>query len=245
MLNKGNVFIPLIILVAVVGVGLASSKFYDQVTKSFSGANTLVESVQGIRTQRSRFQIFRKSPTPQPSKSPTKTPTPTKAPTLTPTLTPKPTSAPQSTQVPQANSKFLWGTYTGWNVSDVINFESKVGKKINLLATFVHWGNESEFPLDLANYAKANGKTMVIYWEAMDYNVTSPNDSRFSYDAILKGNWNSYITSFAKSVKDYGASVILIPFEEANGNWYPWSGNQNGNTPVKHIQTFRYLRSFF
>ena len=61
---------------------------------------------------------------------------------------------------------------------------------------------------------KNEGKTTVIYWEAKDYNLNTDEQSAFSYDAILEGNWDSYITEFAKDAKDFGGKVILIPFEE-------------------------------
>src|SRR3989344_569664 len=78
-----------------------------------------------------------------------------------------------------------WGTYTGWRANDVVEFENKVGSKADIVATFVHWGNESEFPAELGAFAKANNKTLVIYWEAMDYNFDGPNDPRFAYERIL------------------------------------------------------------
>lgn len=139
----------------------------------------------------------------------------------------------------------LWGAYTGWESGQFVDFENRVGEPADMVATFVHWGNESEFPLELANFAKANNKTLVIYWEAMDYNVASPNDARFSYDTILGGGWDPYIKSFVESVKNYDGRVILIPFEEMNGAWYSWSGTLNGNTPEKHIAAFRYLVNAF
>jgi beta-mannanase len=35
--------------------------------------------------------------------------------------------------------------------------------------------------------------------------------------------------------------VILIPFSELNGDWTPWSGTENGNTPEESILAYRYL----
>jgi beta-mannanase len=112
-------------------------------------------------------------------------------------------------------------------------------------AVFVHWGNENEFPTALAAPLKSAGKTLVIFWEAMDYNVSSPTQAKFNYDSVLSGTWDSYIKSFAASVKTYGGPVIVIPFEEANGNWYPWSGAINGNTPAKHVSAYRHVRDLF
>lgn len=162
--------------------------------------------------------------------------TPTITPIPSPTLTPTPTLPPKHT---------LWGAYAGGELADIINFQTRINQPMNYLATFVHWGNENEFPTEIASHAAKNKSTLVIFWEAMDYNQSAPADPRFSYDRILAGDWNTYIDSFAQSVKAYGQTVILVPFEEMNSDWYPWSGNINGNTPAKHIAAYRYLRSRF
>lgn len=171
--------------------------------------------------------------------APTATPIPV-SPTATPSLaapTPEPTTPPPGTK--------QWGAYTGWRVEDVDYFEQQVGAKMDFLATFVHWGNENEFPSQLAELAKSKGQTLVIFWEAMDYNFSGPLDNRFSYDRILAGDWDQYLIGFARSCRDYNGPVILIPFEEMNSDWYPWSGTINGNTPEKHKLAYRYLRTFF
>lgn len=138
-----------------------------------------------------------------------------------------------------------WGAYTSWDVKSVNDFESQIGRQMDIVATFVHWGNENELPLDLGNLTKKRNKILLLYWEAMDYNNDDPNDSRFSYDSILSGKWDSYITDFANQTKNFGGEIILIPFEEMNGDWYPWSIDKNNNSFSKHIAAYKYLRKFF
>lgn len=166
----------------------------------------------------------------------------------------KPLFTPVGENIPTKNlpepsvvkkTTILWGAYTGWLKSQVEDFEKKVGRQTNYLAAFVHWGNESEFPAELADFAKKSNKTLIIFWEAMDYNITSPGDPRFSYSQILGGKFDQYIFDFAKAAKDYGGPIILVPFEEMNGNWYPWSVTQNGNSAAEHIRSYRYLKNFF
>ena len=145
----------------------------------------------------------------------------------------------------RATSTVKWGAYVGWRLGDIADFETRVGKAVNHQALFVHWGNENEFPATLAQPLKNAGKTLIIFWEAMDYNIDSVDQPNFSYDRILAGDWDNYIKSFAAAAKTYGGPVILIPFEEMNGDWYPWAGTVNGNSPAKHIAAYRYLRGFF
>lgn len=152
---------------------------------------------------------------------------------------------PSTMPTPAPSHPFQWGAYAGWQVSQYQELADRMGKYPQLVGIFVHWGNENQLPQDLAAWTKAHQGTLVIYWEAMDYNISGPNDPDFSYSEIISGKYDSYISSFAKSLKYYGQPVILVPFEEANGDWYPWSISQNSNSPAKHIQAYRYLRKFF
>jgi hypothetical protein len=157
-----------------------------------------------------------------------------------------PTATPPLTPTPITTTSLSWGAYTGWSASQATDLENRVGRKMNLVATFVHWGNESEFPAELADFALKNGKTLVIYWEAMDYNNPAvDNNPRYGYDEILRGGWDSYLSSFSKSAKAYQGKVIILPFEEANGDWYPWSATKNGNSIEKYKSAFRYIHKYF
>lgn len=137
-----------------------------------------------------------------------------------------------------------WGASAGWKESDLFVFEKQVSIPTDHFATFVHWGNESSFPSYLKSYMKMQDKTLIIFWEAMDYNVASIGQPRFNYDAVLRGDWDNYFRSFFKSAKEYDGPVVLIPYSEMNGNWTPWSGTLKGNTAVKHISAYRYIREF-
>ena len=138
----------------------------------------------------------------------------------------------------------LWGAYTGGEPGSNKTFEERIGEKMDLAATFVHWGNKNEFPLAFAKGLEED-QTLVIFWEAMDYNRPMPNQPEFSYDVILSGGWDSYISSFAEAAKNYGREVILVPFGEMNGDWPPWAVTQNSNTPEKHILAWRHIHGFF
>jgi hypothetical protein len=116
---------------------------------------------------------------------------------------------------------------------------------MNIYATFVSWGNERDFPLQFGPTVRDKGKTLLIYWEPNDYNINSPNQPLMSYDAILRGDWNTYFQKFAADAKAYGGPVILLPFDEMNGDWSPWSGVKNNNTPTKEIAAWRYLHKYF
>jgi hypothetical protein len=151
--------------------------------------------------------------------------------------------APNNTYVSQ--KPLAWGFYTGEKPEQILALEQSLGKSLKLVAVFIHFGNENQFPHYLAPTIRDTGKTMVIFWEYTDYNIASPYQPRFSYDAMLRGDWDAYMKSFAAEAKAYGGPVILIPFSEMNGDWFPWSGTLNGNTPEKEILAYRHVHDIF
>ncbi len=186
------------------------------------------------------------TPTPTPTPVPSTTPTPAPQPVPTPSPAPNPTPTPTPTTGTSLNFvKKEWGAYTGWQETSMDTFESAVGRQALYRAVFIHWGNESAFPSYLKPYVKDKGKTLIVFWEATNYNVGTVNQSAYNYDAVLNGNFDSYFTKFASDAKAYGGEVIIIPFSEMNGDWFPWSITQNGNTPQKHIDAWRKVHGFF
>ncbi|OGZ78333.1 MAG: hypothetical protein A2358_03350 [Candidatus Staskawiczbacteria bacterium RIFOXYB1_FULL_37_44] len=127
----------------------------------------------------------------------------------------------------------LWGAYTGNTPQSFADFQKIVGKKANMNAVFVGWNDF--FPFDLGNPLKANGQTLVVFWE----------QNNVALDNIIAGNSDEYIKQFALDAKQYGGQVILIPLHEMNGNWNPWNGTAENNTPEKVIGTFRHIHNLF
>lgn len=146
--------------------------------------------------------------------------------------------------LPVYNISMQWGAYAGPD-NDLDGFEALVGKKVDYQAIFVGWKNDNQFPKAVATKLKNKNNTLVIFWESMDDTLVSADQPEFSYDAILNGKWDYYIKSFADAAAIYGDPVVLVPFEEMNGDWYAWSGTKNSNTPLKHILAYRYLKDKF
>lgn len=139
-----------------------------------------------------------------------------------------------------------WGVFTGSNPSDIAEFERRVSKNPDYLAYFVHWANNNgKLPAWLSDVAKDKDRTLVLFWEASDYLIGGTDQPAYAYQTILRGDHDAYIKSFARQLKNYGGPIILIPFSELNGNWTPWSGTRNGNTPAEAVTAYRYIHDFF
>ncbi len=147
------------------------------------------------------------------------------------------------TPTPQVRTVF--GAYVGYHLDAMERFEDLVGQKTGAEMVFAHWGNDSEFPISYASRVRDKKKTMVLFWEAIDYNRPLSDQADYSLDAITRGDHDEYIRRFALGAQEYRGPIILIPFSEMNGNWFPWSGTAKGNSPEKIIAAYRHIRGFF
>ena len=169
------------------------------------------------------------------SKPEQREPTATQSETMTPTTSNSTTS-----------SGMKWGVFPGSNLSDYLTFTQQVPENPDYIATFVHWPNHGGVHSSwLDEVVRDEDRTLVLFWEASDYVIGGTNQPDYSYRAIIRGDHDAYITRFAHHLRTYGGPVILIPFSEMNGDWSPWSGTLNGNTPDEMIAAYRHLHGFF
>ncbi len=175
------------------------------------------------------------------STSPMASVTPPVATTTTTTSTSTTIATTTHTKIP---STVKWGVFVGWQADAMTKFETLVGKKPFYEMVFSHWGNDVSFPTGYNTRIRDQGRTMVLFWEAVDYNRDYFNQPEYSYDAVLSGKLDAYFINFAKGAKDYQGEVIIIPYSEFNGNWFPWSVSlgTNGN---KFVESYRYITKFF
>jgi hypothetical protein len=149
---------------------------------------------------------------------------------------------------PASQAKFpswmIWGASVGWQDTAMTNFESVVGKSPQMEAIFSHWGNQT-FPFQYSSRIRDKGRIMVIFWEAVDYNRPYFNQPEYSLDAVNNGSLDAFFTQYAQDAKAYGGPIILAPYSEFNGNWFPWGMTVQGNTPEKFISAWRHIRGIF
>ena len=133
---------------------------------------------------------------------------------------------------PTTKKKMQWGAYVGDSTVNTNIFEDLVGREVDMRSVF--YGFDDGFPMRYASTIGAEGKTLLLFWE-----------SSFGYDTINNGSKDAVIKKFASDAKAYGYPVILAPFHEMNGNWSPWAGTINNNTPEKFITAWRRIHGLF
>ena len=233
---------------------IASSTLSTSTTKK-PQATTTKTAKAGVSTTKAesvKSNISPVKPKTEMTKPPAQTPTPTETtetvsnPKIATNQTNQTLSGTINQEKPITKKPLSWGVYTGADPTSIENFEKKITANPDYLAYFIHWGNSNgKLPTWLYDYAAAKDRTLVIFWEASDYWVGGTVQPKFSFKSILNGNHDDYINSFAKQIKAYKGPVILIPFSELNGNWNPWSGTTNGNSPEEAVLAFRYVHKFF
>lgn len=110
----------------------------------------------------------------------------------------------------------------------------------------VHYFTNTVYGFDAALAGKVadHGSTPLITLEFWDpaKGVAQPE---LSLKAISGGALDTYLHTYARNAKTFGRAIWLRPFHEMNGDWYPWGGTVNSNTPADFIATWRHVKDIF
>ncbi len=134
-----------------------------------------------------------------------------------------------------------WGAFIGDNTSATAaqKFEELTGKKLASVMWFIDWN--TDFPLPLCTVLYKNGYIPNITWEPWIFT----DKTAINLDKIISGQFDEYISNFARSVKAYGSPLLLRVGHEFNGDWYPWCVANNGKDPEKFKKAWIHIHDIF
>lgn len=150
------------------------------------------------------------------------------------------------------------GAYVGvfrppapFNADSLDQYQILAGKKPALVMWYQPWAGASSFDRAACLAVMKRGAIPVITWEPWApgndpnwlQNPAQMSDYRLS--RIASGAFDSHISSWAREIKSLGGPVMLRPLHEMNGNWYPWGGTVNGNSPTDYIRAWRRIHGIF
>jgi len=93
---------------------------------------------------------------------------------------------------------------------------------------------------------RQHGSIPLVTWEPGDGEVLNKaNQPAYSLKNIINGNFDSYITQWARLAKAWGNPFFLRFAHEMNGNWYPWSEGVNGNATGDYAKAWRHVHDIF
>jgi len=158
-----------------------------------------------------------------------------------------------------ARSKIALGASNpdGQNMAAVEMYKTRYGRYPAMWSLWVTWGLRGNdktcdagepcaFPTAMVDQLMDVGITPVIWWQYND--PRKPYTWLYSYKSLLKHNHDAYIRQWAKAARAASAAhgnrpIIIRPFHEATGKWFPWSIGLKGNTVRNYKQAWRYLNN--
>src|SRR5450759_2073692 len=125
-------------------------------------------------------------------------------------------------------------------------------KKPAIVMWYQPWANgRTKFDPAAAVALYARGAIPMVTWEPWDTGsettvaLDTSNEAAFKLANIIGGTYDPYIRTFARDVKSARGPVMIRLMHEMNGNWYPWSGFANGNTPQEFVAAWRHVHDLF
>ena len=128
------------------------------------------------------------------------------------------------------------------DAAPLVALGTKVGARPTVSSYFQN--TSQGFTFTAATNAVGAGAVPMVTLEFWDP-VGGVSQPSFSLAKIAGGSFDTYLHAYAKSAKAFGSPVWLRPLHEMNGNWYPWGGTVNGNTPASFVAAWRHIHDIF
>jgi len=143
-----------------------------------------------------------------------------------------------SASLPRAGTKGYYETAYRGCVSGVAREDRDLlSGEFGIRAVFIAW--QDPFPSQKLNSIADKGSLPMITWEP--YLKKSREQSLLP--DIASGAYDGLIKAFAAAARKFGKPLLLRWGHEMNGNWYSWSGLQNGHGV--YIDAYRRVRGIF
>jgi hypothetical protein len=167
------------------------------------------------------------------------------------------TTTPTSTPTRLAGSAIYWGAYiegatygygnAPYDIRTMDAFEANTGKAESI----VHWGQGwfyngayQSFNPAMMDRVRNRGSIPLLDWSSWDA-CCGVNQPTFSLQAIIDGNHDAYIRTWATAARNWGHPFFLRMDHEMNGDWYPWSEVVNGNSQGQYVRAWRHVHDIF
>ena len=136
------------------------------------------------------------------------------------------------------------------NEAFISALERELNVSISMRSVYRAW-NDCLIEDDLEWFASLadSPRDLLLTWEPWSAPFLSgsrPEDQPdFSLQQILSGRYDSYVRDVARVLATLPVKIYLRPLHEMNGNWYPWCGTVNGNSPSELVPVWHHLRKLF
>lgn len=142
-----------------------------------------------------------------------------------------------------------------WAGMDAVHqLEAELDARLDVVHSYHAWGNDwGRLDPAALEAMSADGRVPLLTWEpwkAQEHGSTSPDGAvtdqpEYRLTRIADGAFDDYVREWARKLREFGDTVYLRPMHEMNGDWYPWSGVVNGNTPEDYVAAWQHLHDVF
>jgi hypothetical protein len=110
-------------------------------------------------------------------------------------------------------------------------FAKATGRQPNLVGYYSGWGEP--FQVGFAQTVSGHGAVTILQWDPTDASVSK----------IADGGYDTYLRSFADSVRQFGKPVVIGFGHEMNATWYSWG---RGHVPPRtFVAAWRHIVRLF
>jgi hypothetical protein len=155
-------------------------------------------------------------------------------------------------RVPLAKRNIWIGAYAPpapWvSMEGVTELEASIGRRLDIVHIYTAWGEtwsayNSETVRQLYS-ASSDGRHALVTWEPWKLGQGVEQGS-YALDRIAAGDFDPYIRTWARGLRNFPGVIYLRPMHEMNGDWYPWCIGVNGNSPQGYIKAWRHMWVIF
>jgi beta-mannanase len=141
-----------------------------------------------------------------------------------------------------ATSQVKIGVYLP-DPADLGSFEYQTDRSVEVYS-YYHAINDSFYADGLRPLAES-GHIILLSWEPWNRNADPVNQPAYRLRHISQGYYDDVIRRWARDLKAFQYPVFLRPMSEMNGDWTPWSGTVNGNSPADFAPAWRRIHYLF
>lgn len=122
--------------------------------------------------------------------------------------------------------------------------EQRLGHRVSIVNWYQHWGGWApEFNATWVDNVVRSGRIPLLTWEP--WAPAGTDQPEYALERIAGGAFDGYVRGWARAVAAYGETIYLRPMHEMNGDWYPWGGTVNDNSPARYVAAWKRIWKIF
>ena len=139
----------------------------------------------------------------------------------------------------------MGGTEDSVTFARIKAFENMTGQKPVWVYFSNNWFGKIQFPVKEISIIKDFGSIPFIRLMPRSDFSENKSDPVYSLKKIADGKFDKELKVWANDAKNYGGPLMVEFGTEMNGNWFPWSGEQNGKNPKVFRDAYRHIINLF